>query len=121
MIVLEFPAPTDAWSINQERKMHWTEARQIAREWRLAGKLGWRMLPIGEREAWEPRRCEVEITLPVKDGRRRDPMNWFGPVKSLIDGLVDGGVWPDDTPEWVRVVEPVLNVGGPVRIVLRPI
>lgn len=29
-------------------------------------------------------------------------MNYVSTVgKALIDGLVRGGLWPDDTPEWV--------------------
>jgi hypothetical protein len=30
-------------------------------------------------------------------------------VKAMVDGMVLAGVWPDDTPEWVRVSEPVIE------------
>jgi len=42
----------------------------------------------------------VRVTFGVRDpGRRRDPHNYMPTVKAIIDGLVDAGVWPDDTPE----------------------
>lgn len=57
-----------------------------------------------------PNPAIVEMVLPVKDRRRRDPMNYCGTVmKAVIDGLVLAGAWPDDTPEYVRHVEPLLS------------
>lgn len=29
-----------------------------------------------------------------------------------MTGLVDAGLWPDDTPEWVTTTEPRLVVGA---------
>ena len=52
----------------------------------------------------------VTITLPVSDNRRRDPHNYFATVKPIVDGLVDAGLWPDDTPAWVTTTEPHLEV-----------
>lgn len=37
---------------------------------------------------------------------------YFAAVKACVDGLVDAGIWPDDTPDWVTTTEPVLNVIG---------
>jgi len=54
----------------------------------------------------------------MPDRRRRDPSNYYPPVKAIIDGLVAVMVWPDDTPEWVEVAEPVLRVGGLVTVEL---
>ena len=51
----------------------------------------------------------VEVFIPFTTNRRRDPHNYVGTVvKWIIDGLVYAGAWPDDTPEWVTVLEPVL-------------
>jgi hypothetical protein len=51
----------------------------------------------------------VRVTIPFTQHRRRDPHNYVGTVvKWIIDGLVYAGAWPDDTPEWVEVLEPVL-------------
>jgi crossover junction endodeoxyribonuclease RusA len=51
----------------------------------------------------------VEVTLPIPDNRTRDPSNYLPPVKAVIDGMVDAGVWPDDSPAFVSVLEPVLS------------
>jgi hypothetical protein len=42
---------------------------------------------------------------------RRDPHNYVGTVvKKLVDTLVGLGVVPDDTADWVTVIEPELRV-----------
>jgi hypothetical protein len=46
-------------------------------------------------------------------------MNYIGTcMKAAIDGLVDAGLWPDDTAEFVTIEQPVLRVRGDV-VVLR--
>jgi len=57
------------------------------------------------------------VSLPVVGRRRRDPHNWFPAVKSITDGLVLAGWWPDDTAEYVSVAEPELVVGGSLVVV----
>lgn len=51
----------------------------------------------------------VTVALPVYGLYRRDPHNFFVTVKHVVDGLVDAGVWPDDTPDWVTTTEPTLE------------
>lgn len=110
--VLRFDAPAKVWSTNE--RLHWSKAAELRREWRTAGwvyglKLT-RPRPPGA----------VQVTLPFRDRRRRDPHNYVGTVvKSIIDGLVDAGVWPDDTPEYVSVLEPVIEVGPQAQVVVR--
>jgi hypothetical protein len=42
-------------------------------------------------------------------------------VKPIVDGLVDADLWPDDTPEWVTTVEPVLSrTTNHVHIIITP-
>ena len=45
--------------------------------------------------------CRVIVTLKFADRRRRDVHNWMPTAKAAIDGLVDAGVWPDDSGEYV--------------------
>lgn len=52
----------------------------------------------------------ITLTLPFARNARRDPHNYVATVKPIVDGLVKAGVWPDDTPEYVRTVEPSLLV-----------
>lgn len=61
--------------------------------------------------------CTVQVLLPVPDRRPRDPHNYFKTVKPIIDGLVDAGLWPNDTPTWVTTVEPRLVVKAPKVVI----
>ena len=61
--------------------------------------------------------CTVHILLPVADRRARDPHNYFKTVKPIVDGLVDAGLWPNDTPDWVTTVEPRLVVKAPKVVI----
>lgn len=118
MTVIEFPAPTGLMSLND--RSHWAVKARNARTWRYAAKCAAQAaLPPGMRE--HPR-CLVTITLPVvRLGTRRDPSNFTATSKHAIDGLVDAGIWRDDTPEYV--VENVIRFrqGGNVTIELTPI
>lgn len=107
---------------------HWrVKARKVA-DIRLASML----LVIGElaREAdgpsWgdlrtpPPDRIAVGLTYVPRDKRRRDPDNLVVPLfKALVDGIVDAGVVPDDTPEYViRHMPVILPPDGDPRLVL---
>ena len=103
--VIRFEPPTVLMSMND--RDHWrTKARKTAL-WRTAA---WATATKAKARSYPP--CTVHITFPVRDRRRRDPHNYYPTVKAVIDGLVDAGVWPDDTPEWVTTIEPTLEVGG---------
>ena len=46
-----------------------------------------------------------------RNGKRRklhDVDNWFYGTKPILDGLVEAGILPDDGPDWVRRVLPVV-------------
>lgn len=46
-------------------------------------------------------RAEVRVVVRFPDRRRRDPNNYHATTKPLMDGLVDAGVFPDDSSEFV--------------------
>lgn len=51
----------------------------------------------------------VRVTFPVPNRIRRDAHNYTGTmVKACLDGAVRAGLWGDDTPEWITVVDPRL-------------
>jgi len=110
---LTFNAPSAPWSINAERTKHWS--------WRAKQVKWWRSAAAGA--VWvaglEPQPpSTVHVSLPFDRAARRDPSNYLPPVKAVIDGLVDpGGLWPDDTPEFVAVAEPELVVGSSLVVV----
>lgn len=97
-VYLWFFAPAKIWSTNAA--LHWAKVAELKRLWRQAGYVVARQGRISDL----PGLWEVQLRLPFRQGRRRDPHNYTGTVvKSVIDGLVDAKVWPDDTPEYVHV------------------
>jgi crossover junction endodeoxyribonuclease RusA len=65
-------------------------------------------------------RIAVGLTYVPRDKRRRDPDNLVVPLfKALVDGIVDAGIVPDDTPEYViRSMPVILPPDGDPRLVL---
>ena len=109
---IEFPPPAKCLTMNQ--RLHWAAKAKLSRAWRDAARHAAFDRPELEAEFDDGHLPPsiVTVHLPVKGNRRRDPHNWFPTIKPIVDGLVDAGLWPDDTPEWVRCMEPVLVVNG---------
>ena len=110
-VLVAFPAPARLLSAND--RDHWRRRSQLVKTWRHTTRLA------AHRIGPQPPSV-IHLTLPVRDNRRRDPMNYYPTMKVCVDGLVDAGCWPDDTPDYVRTLEPVLRVGGMVEIRLLP-
>jgi crossover junction endodeoxyribonuclease RusA len=55
------------------------------------------------------KRIRVEMHYIPKDKRRRDPLNLVATLKPIEDGLVDYGLIPDDTPEFLDSVMPIID------------
>lgn len=105
--VIRFPAPCD--TINMNHRGHWSVRAKKARLWREAAYVE------ALRQVRPPRTQPpslIVVTLPVQGRRRRDPHNLHPTLKPIVDGLVDAGLWPDDTPEYVEIAAPLLDVGG---------
>lgn len=106
---ITFRAPAEWITLNQ--RLHWADRARRVKSWRRAAELHahkYTRRPRVRRLAHEPGALAspsfVRVTFGVRDpGRRRDPHNYMPTVKAIIDGLVDAGVWPDDTAEWVTV------------------
>lgn len=105
---LTYPAPTNPWTTNEDRRLHFAVRAGRIKEWHDAAF--W----IAKREKWHslpPSTVRVTVTYPTQ--RIRDPHNIVGTVvKATVDGLVAAGVWPNDDPRFVTVLEP--------RIVVKP-
>lgn len=54
-------------------------------------------------------RIAVELHYAPRDDRRRDPLNLVATLKPVEDGLVDAGVVPDDTAEFVEPTMPRID------------
>lgn len=105
---LEFVCNDKPWSTNDDRKLNQYERHEKIQHWKLLAQLKWKSVPGVPQNIG---RSLVRVRIPVIDNRRRDPANYCGTVgKAIIDGLVAAKVWPDDTPEYVMHLEPILEV-----------
>lgn len=108
-----FEPPDKVWTINE--KPHWSIAASMKSSWRSAGAVYGRKARI-DAKLPRPSFCDgvrVQVYLPFRTKRQRDAHNYTGTVvKAIIDGLRDAGLFPDDTPEYVTVMDPILDVGG---------
>lgn len=102
--LLSFGAPADVWSINQ--RMHWSTRARLVEQWRKGTTRAARGLSP------KPGRWYVVVSLPFRrNSEKRDPHNFTGTVvKSVIDGLTDAGLWPDDIPRYVAVGDPIVRI-----------
>lgn len=118
-LLFGFHPPTTPWSTNQDRNLHHNERYQTIQAWKVAAKLAYRS--VVNKEGLPAARVPgiVHVSIPFGVNRRRDPHNYCGTVvKAIIDGLVLGGAWPDDTPEYVTHLEPELRVGNRVIVTI---
>jgi len=88
------PAPAPWLSANQRRDLR----RQTPdrRAWRDAGKVYATLANL-------PKLQHVHLVAVLRFGsnRRRDPHNYYPTLKALVDGLVDYGLVPDDSHEYL--------------------
>lgn len=117
---MRFPRPDRPVSENEARSLHWAALRRRLDPWREATRAEW----LNAREMRDQVRgkaAQVEMQLPFSRGGRRDPSNYIGTVvKAVVDQLVFHGCWPDDTPQWVRILEPRIVIGEIAVIRIAP-
>jgi hypothetical protein len=95
-----FPWAKAPLSLNQ--RLHHMQKAKITKDLRtLMAVLAGHLEPVG--------RCEVELVWIVGDKRRRDSENPVPTLKALCDGLVDAGLVPDDVPEHMWKLMPVIR------------
>lgn len=105
MTYLLFEIPMRQMLNANQRQHHMARAKTVA-ELRAHAQAELRYL---DRPHHERAHCTVTIHWP--DHRRRDAHNYYPTVKALIDGLVDGGLLPDDNDR--HLIGPDLRVGNP--------
>lgn len=98
--------PGRLWTSNGQRRMHWGTRAGLVKGWRVA--VYW-----SARAAHAPSFSQAEITVqPFQaKGKLADPGAHEPAAKAAIDGLVDAGVLPDDSP--VHLV--AIRYRAPVR------
>lgn len=94
-LTLTIPAPCD-WLNSNQRLYRMVSARRIA-AWRNAADYA------ATEAAHDSFLVPVHITVTVHKTRagRWDAGNLYPTAKAIVDGLVDAGVIPDDSNEWV--------------------
>lgn len=105
------------WTSNTERRWHHHQRADAVRRWRAA-------FALLAREAHLPRLDSIEVTVvPYLANRRglQDVAGCHPAAKAAIDGLVDGGVLPNDTPDHLRsltFLAPVIGKGDALELVV---
>ncbi|MFR9767079.1 hypothetical protein [Nocardia sp. SC052] len=96
--------PWQAPKLNPNTHMHWAARGRHTRF-------------VREQTGWIAKAAKIAPTLPftvtlhyrpARNGRR-DPGNLCLDSKASIDGLVDAGLAPDDTAEFIRETIPVIH------------
>jgi hypothetical protein len=107
--LIVFEQPNKPLSLNQIYTMHWAVRKRHFNPWVIALRIAYSKmlareieLPVGA--------MNLEFTFTFEKNARRDPHNYIGTVKKLVDVLVDEGLVPDDTHEWISVAEPILRI-----------
>lgn len=112
---LHFPVPAHPLSINESNRLHWAQRRKRLHPWRQAALLAWRT----QVDDWALSPVSISVTIPFDRGARRDAHNYTSTVvKSIVDGLIEAGLCPDDTPEWVQVNDPTLVVDPNAEVLI---
>lgn len=81
--------------LNANRRVHWRKRAELTKTIREAAYL----LAQGNVPALQRARIVVEYRPP--DRRRRDAGNLAPSAKAAVDGLVDAGVLPDDSDDYL--------------------
>jgi crossover junction endodeoxyribonuclease RusA len=106
--VVSLPCPERALSPNAH--IHW---RDKAAATKVARKQSWYWFQRHKPRKWKvgPIILEIEYRygIGMRDYKPRDVQNAIAALKPCLDGMVDAGVVPDDSHEWVNF--------GRVRIV----
>lgn len=119
---LSFPCPDRPLSENESRRLnHWQRSARLD-PWKMAVRVALAQVSQGKPLPIAGVPCNVQMDLPFARNARRDPSNYVGTVtKAAVDVLVfSGHVWPDDSPEWVTVLEPNLIIGTTAVLRLIP-
>ncbi|MCT1363337.1 hypothetical protein [Microbacterium sp. p3-SID131] len=113
MTVLTFDWPRPPLNANQ--RLHWAQKAKLTRQIRE-----WTDALAGANDIAPKTHVTVQLTWVVTDKRRRDSDNIYPTFKAMCDGLVDAGIVPDDTPQYMDKRAPLIRhePGGIARLEL---
>lgn len=112
-VPLSFSIAAPGKYLSMNDREHWRPRMGKIKAWRRAAEHAARSYALPP--------SDIHMRFDVPDKRRRDPHNLYPTVKAIVDGLVDCGIWPDDTPEWITTHEPTFRVvprGTPLAVLV---
>ena len=91
--------PGELWTVNAERNRHWAWRSTRAKQWR--SDTCWLA-----KAAHVPAltRARIDVQVEQAKGRLADVEAHSPAVKAAIDGIIDAGVLPDDSGEYLASV-----------------
>ena len=110
IIELSFGRPP----LNLNQRMHWAQKAELTRDIRQETCLKARPF----KQQFAPGPITVSFHWQPKDNRRRDSDNPIATAKVCFDAIVDAGLVPDDTPEHMVKLMPIIHPaikGEPAR------
>jgi len=90
--------------LTANQRLHWSKKAQLTKRIRKVAALeaaNANIPALGQ--------CRVQLVWMVLDSRRRDVDNVVPTLKAMCDGLVDAGIVPDDTPDYMQKLMPVIH------------
>lgn len=112
-VVLTLPRPpTRPLSMNQAIGMHWAAYARHMDPWR--DEIAWLAKARRKDVQAMAKPVTIQVTIHVSPRSTYDPSNMLPCLKSLVDGLKIGGLFPNDGPTYVTTLEPVM-VKHPTR------
>ena len=112
--------PERPWTANSARSAaHWSKNAERTRRWRTAFRL-----LAQEQETPPLGPCRIIVTPYLQRKPAQDVGACAPAAKAAIDGLVDAGLWPDDTA--AHVVEivyraPIIGEGNALQLEVQPL
>lgn len=95
---------------NEVRNSHWRKTQPYLAEFRRTAQVLARIHRIPKSD-----HITVRLMAYPPDKRRRDASNLMPTQKACVDGLVDAGIVPDDTAEFVTEEMPKILHDGQKR------
>lgn len=109
-IEIDLPLVHGKVPLTLNQRLHWREQRRRSAIIRSTVNLTTRNLHLGEHH-----HVTVRLHFATGDNRRRDQDNLVATLKPAIDGLVDAGLIPDDTPDHITWWSPEIHNGHGAR------
>lgn len=97
-IVVTLPLPNP--KLHAHNTGHWRGKSKLIKELRTLAKLECRKAMKGKRPKWA--KATIHYRFFFKNNRRRDAVNAKQSMKAAVDGVVDAGLIPDDSWQYLR-------------------